>query len=104
MELSGSLSCPSLSLKKFLILSQKNLFLYFVKRNFLIFQKTEVSNRKNTKMQKMTFRARKVKKNLSEKNFLYFGKGSFLAQNLKKLKKLKKSLKSPRFPKNNQVF
>ena len=63
-----------------LIFFPKKLFLYFAKQNFLIvfqifffvFPGVELSSHKNKKSQEVTFRARKVKKSCSEKNFFMF--------------------------------
>ena len=64
MELHGALVSPNSKiknplLKKFLIFSQKKLFLYLGKRNFVMFskkklKKMEVSSLKNKKLRKVS--------------------------------------------------
>ena len=67
-------------MKKVLIFSQKKLFLYSGKQNFVVFSQkkvvhifweTKLSNPKNKKFQEESFRAQKVKRTHSEKMSSY---------------------------------
>ena len=72
-------------MKKVLIFSQKKLFLYSVKQNFVVFSQkkvvhifweTKLSNPKNKKFQEESFRAQKVKRTHSEKMSSILGNGT----------------------------
>ena len=59
-------------------------FLYFGKRNFLIFQEMKLSNLKNKKFQEVRNRARKNKKTTLKKYLIFWENGTFLSPSLKR--------------------
>ena len=66
----------------------KNFLMFSQKIVFLIFQEMKRYNPKLKKLlifQVGTFSAQKIKKNYSEKNFLYFREWNFLALSLKRI-------------------